>query len=74
MCWAWRSGHKARGLAAEKAGKRAEAETHLCHRLAGAEAERCYKHGGASTTHPPSRTIRIFSSTENRRLVLRRMS
>ena len=35
LCWAWKKGHKARGLTAEKAKQWAVAETHRCHRLAG---------------------------------------
>ena len=55
LCWAWKKGHKARGIALEKSGKRAEAAAHRCHRLAGAESGRCYKHGGTSKSgkaHP----------------------
>ena len=49
-CWAWKKGHKARGLAAERAGDREKAETHRCHRRPEGDAERCYLHGGTAKT------------------------
>ena len=48
FCWAWKKGHKARGVAAEKRKAWAEAETHRCHRPAQGESRRCRYHGGTS--------------------------
>ena len=48
FCWVWKKGHKKRGLAAEKAGDRAAAETHRCHRKPEVGADRCYLHGGTA--------------------------
>ena len=57
FCWAWKKGHKERGVAAEKRRDREASETHRCHRKPEGETARCYLHGGTAkrqtrwTTH-----------------------
>ena len=48
FCWAWKKGHKARGVAAQKRKDWAAAETHRCHRPGGDESGRCRSHGGTT--------------------------
>ena len=48
FCWAWKKGHKARGLAAEQARDRAKAKTHRCHKKPDTDTGRCYLHGGTA--------------------------
>ena len=48
FCWAWKNGHKKRGVAAQKQKDWAAAETHRCHRPGGGESGRCRSHGGTT--------------------------
>ena len=50
LCWAWKRGHKKRGLAAEQAHNLDAAEACRCHRAPEVGAKRCYLHGGRSKT------------------------
>ncbi len=52
FCWAWKKGHKERGVAAEKRRDREAAETHRCHRKPEGETARCYLHGGTTKRGP----------------------
>ena len=52
FCWAWKKGHKARGVAAQKRKDWAAAEAHRCHRPAQGASGRCRFDDNPESPHP----------------------